>query len=258
MNTSSDAAEQVIRIYLEGAEVALKISGVAAKNVAAAIYAISQDKTKTKGKMRLTNMIKTGKELKIFSIEKQDLKTFAKEAKRYGVLYCVLMNKLNKNPDGMVDIMVRAEDASKINRIVERFGLNTLESAKAQKQIEEKIKQNSKSELDKDIKEKSPEDLLVEDLLSKPVQKEENEISPSISKTEENSPSENSLKSKDNSEGMVKNEEKPSVRKELKDIAQEQKEKETKESKSKEEKSKKHKGKHFKEPKIVKNKERSK
>ena len=37
-NHAGDAAEQVVRMSLEGAEVALKITGVAAKNLAAALY----------------------------------------------------------------------------------------------------------------------------------------------------------------------------------------------------------------------------
>ena len=44
MNNSGDAAEQVVRLSLEGAEVALKLSGSAAKNIAAAIYAVMKNR----------------------------------------------------------------------------------------------------------------------------------------------------------------------------------------------------------------------
>ena len=40
MNTSGDAAEQIVRLSLEGMEVALKLTGSAAKNIAAMIYAV--------------------------------------------------------------------------------------------------------------------------------------------------------------------------------------------------------------------------
>ena len=53
MNHAGDAAEQVVRMSLEGAEVALKITGVAAKNLAAALYTILKDQKKTKGKARI-------------------------------------------------------------------------------------------------------------------------------------------------------------------------------------------------------------
>lgn len=49
MYNSGDAAEQVVRMSLEGAEVALKITGAAAKNLAAALYTVLKDQKKTKG-----------------------------------------------------------------------------------------------------------------------------------------------------------------------------------------------------------------
>ena len=115
MNTSGDAAEQIVRMSLEGAEVALRLTGSAAKNVAAALYTILQnkDKSKIRGRQRLTAMLKSGKELKVFTVSEEHLKQFAQEAKRYGVVYCALRGK-DKSADGMVDVMVRAEDAAKI------------------------------------------------------------------------------------------------------------------------------------------------
>ena len=129
MYNSGDAAEQIVRISLEGTEVALKLTGSAAKNIAAMIYTVlkNRDKNKTKGRQRLTAMLKSGKELKVFTVSEEHLKQFAAEAKRYGVVYCALRGK-EKSADGMVDIMVRAEDASKINRIVERFKLAAVDT----------------------------------------------------------------------------------------------------------------------------------
>lgn len=118
---SSDSAEEIVKLSLEGMEVAFKIAGAGAKNIAVAMYTIMKDNQQTKGKTRLTNMLKMGKSLKIFTIKADDLRKFSQEAKKYGVLYCALANKKNSKIDGMVDIMVREEDASKINRIAERF-----------------------------------------------------------------------------------------------------------------------------------------
>ena len=90
MNNGGDAAEQVVRLSLEGFEVAARLSGSAAKNIALLLVSVLKQEQKTKGKARLTNMIKSGKELKVFSIPQKDLKKFTEQAKRYGVLYCVL------------------------------------------------------------------------------------------------------------------------------------------------------------------------
>lgn len=191
--SSSDAAEQIVKIYLEGIEVALKVSGIATKNVAAALYAIAQDKNKTRGKVRLTSMLKSGKDLKIFTIKEDEIKKFSEEAKRYGVLYCALVNKDNKSPDGLVDIMVRAEDAPKVNRIVDRFKLSTIDVSKIEKVA---LKNENKQNITDFVEEKSEEDLIVEDLLGKNEVKETTEETPSISNTVDDILSEPSSKSK--------------------------------------------------------------
>ena len=126
MNPGGDAAEQVVRLSLEGAEVAARISGNGAKNIALLLYAALKEEQKTRGRARLTNMLKTGKQLKVYTITNKDLPKFAQEAKRYGVLYCVLKDRGNKDPNAAVDVIARAEDASKVQRITERFRLATI------------------------------------------------------------------------------------------------------------------------------------
>lgn len=74
MSYSGDAAEQVVRMSLEGAEVAAKITGAGAKQVAILLDAILREQKKTKGKTRLTNMLRSGKELKVFAVKDTDLK----------------------------------------------------------------------------------------------------------------------------------------------------------------------------------------
>ena len=135
MNAGGDAAEQVVRFYLEGFEVMAKLSGKGAERVIALLLNVIKDHKQTKGKARLNTMLKSGKPLSIFTINRKDLKKFATKAKEYGVLYSALMNKLDKSPDGLVDIMVRAEDASKINRRVERFKLTISDDVKIETEV---------------------------------------------------------------------------------------------------------------------------
>ena len=169
MYNSGDAAEQVVRISLEGTEVALKLTGSAAKNIAAMLYAVwkNRDKNKTKGHQRLSAMLKSGKELKVFTVSEEHLKQFATEAKRYGVVYCALRGK-ERSADGMVDIMVRAEDASKINRIVERFKLATVDTVSIKRDIEQsKADKTAPSAPEQEKPDKAADDRLLDDLLQK-------------------------------------------------------------------------------------------
>ena len=266
---SSDSAEEVVRISLEGMEVALKIAGTGAKNMAVMIYTIMKDKQQTKGKTRLTNMLKTGKPLKIFTIRAEDLKKFSQEAKKYGVLYCALADKKNSKIDGMVDIMVREEDASKMNRIAERFNFRDVASIK--RELEQEMNKTNSQEVVEIAK--SEEEQFIDDIMPKPKEELQQEIpSNNTKETEEKSPLgiSSNIKSDDKMESS--DEEKKSVKKELKEIADELKVKEEKEkqqekqdipvgnaiTKDKEKEKKtpkkekeKYKGKHFKEPKHL-------
>lgn len=222
MNSSGDAAESVVRMSLQGMEVVARISGSGAKNIGAILYALMKDQQKVKGKTTLTNMLKSGKELKVFTVKIEDLKKFKEEAKRYGVLFCALTGKNYKLEDGMVDIMVRAEDASKINRIVDRFKLSTYDEATIRSEIQ---KTKDKTAKEKGVQEKTPEEKLADDILSKPIDKEENEVSnPQQANMVKKPPSEPTLNNKDKTDQGTKLE-KPSVREQIKEIRKQQEEK---------------------------------
>ncbi len=192
MNTGGEAAEQIVRMSLEGFEVAAKITGAGAKNIAILLYSILKEEKKTKGKARLTNMLRSGKELKVFTVKSGDLKKFTQEAKKYGVLYCVLADRGNKDPNAEVDVIARAEDASKISRIVERFSLASVDTAsivtEAEKSKGEKAKlksaktaeskEDGQPEPDIGVQDKAEKDRLMDTLMGKPIQKEENAQTP--------------------------------------------------------------------------------
>lgn len=187
MNNGGDAAEQVVRLSLEGFEVAARLSGSAAKNIALLLVSVLKQEQKTKGKARLTNMIKSGKELKVFSIPQKDLKKFTEQAKRYGVLYCVLRDKNTKGENAPVDIIARAEDASKIQRIVERFELGKVDKASIVSEAEKAIADREAVEKEKPTKSKS--EIIMEEAVRNPMQKEERaNANPSVAKTDKSPP----------------------------------------------------------------------
>ncbi len=221
---SSEAAESIVKMSLEGFEVAAKITGIGAEKIAVLLYTIAKDKQMTKGKTKLNNMLKSGSPLQIFSLKENELEKFHEESKKYGVLYSALIDKKHPDYDGMVDIMVRAEDAPKVNRIVDRFKLSTVDMASIKSEIEqEKIEEMIKDAKERGVEVKSDEEKLVDDIMSKPIKKEENEMpNPNLTTTEKSPLSETSSKNKKNS-GVATNQKKPSVREDLKKIKEEQK-----------------------------------
>ena len=124
---NGDAAEKIVKLSLEGFEVAARLTGKAAEEIAALLVSVLKQEKKTSGKTRLTSMVRSGKELKVFTVRNKDLPMFVRQARRYGVLYCVLRDRNQKGDDMMVDIIARSEDAPKITRIFEKFKLDRSE-----------------------------------------------------------------------------------------------------------------------------------
>lgn len=171
MDTSGEAAEQIIKYSMEGVEYTLRLAGGGTERLAAALLALSQSQQKTKGKTTLHALLKSGKELTVFTIPEKRLREFSQESKRYGVLYCVL-KETKKNPNALCDILVRAEDAAKINRIIERLELNRV--AEVQPDTTPEAAQESADPVAAEIAEAES---LMEQILSPPEQEKENPIS---------------------------------------------------------------------------------
>lgn len=230
---SSEAAEQIVKFSIEGIEMALRLSGTGLERIAVMLYTMSKDNKMTKGKTTLNKMLKSGSPLQIFSIKASELEKFGKEAKKYGILYTALIDKKAPDNDGIVDIMVRSEDAAKINRVVERFKLAQIDNVSIRSEIEkDKIEEMLKDAKDRGVP-IADEAKLANDILSKPIQKEENTNSnPEVAKTQ--SPlSEPVLENSKGKDGVVK-EKKPSVRKLLNKLKEEVKNRDSNEDKVKE------------------------
>ena len=129
MNLGSDPADQVVRYTLEGTEFALRISGTAAKNFAIFAAAVLRDQKKTRGKTNLTRLLREGKPLKFFSVSADRMREFAQEAKRHGLLFVPMRDR--NDPDH-IEIAIWADDAAKVERIIERMQLDVVETGEAE------------------------------------------------------------------------------------------------------------------------------
>lgn len=222
MNASGDAAEQIVRMTLQGVEVAGKMTMDGAERLVKLILASLKDTKRTKGRTSLNTMLKSNKPIKVFEIKDKDLKKFCQEAKKYGVMYHVLKDR-DKN-DGKCDIMVRAEDSAKVNRIFQRFNLGANNKATVRASLE-KSKGDIKQSPEKQKPGKSAEDKFIDELFAKPQQTEKSYTeNPSMAKMEKSRPSEPSYEvselrhhTRDNKSAR------PSVRAELNRIKEERK-----------------------------------
>ena len=215
---------------LEGTEVAVKLAGRGAKEIALMLYAVLKDQKRTSGKMRLTNMLRSGKELKVFAVQDKELARFCKEAKKYGVLYCVLKDR--DATDGVTDVMVRSEDSSKVNRIFDRFDLTTVDMASVRSEIERSKSQRvtaseDKEEPERSTRRRSKEDVFLDALMANPSREETQTANPTVEREIKSSQFGNSSKGSGTettsplrcqSQSGEEPEKRHSVRQELKEI----------------------------------------
>lgn len=236
MNAGGDTADQMVRMTLQGIEVAgniaLRAGGMATRSLAATLYAILTDKKKVRGKTRLNAMLRSGKELKVFAIRHQDLEVFCKEAKHYGVLYSILKEK--NNTDGICDIMVRAEDAAKISRIVDKYELATINTKAMRESIlAERNKSTDTRESQGKVLTEEEHDELVERLMRSTVDPQSTDAHPLQARAEKTSDNqfEHNLKKVSVAENSQTTSKRPSVRQELNEIKAKQKGSKSKDSK---------------------------
>lgn len=205
MSVSSDSAEMVVRFAFEGAEVALKLAGAGAKELALMLAsALKEHKSqKSAGKEKLKKMLKDERDLKVFSLPRRDLKAFVNGARKYGVLYSAIRDRAA--PDGMMDIIVKSSDADRLKRVIERYNLASVEKASVH---------SEEVELSKEEK-------LINDALKEPEVKDQN---PTTARKEPGLPSEPCLKDTQsaNTQSLESKDGKPSVRAKLEKFKNEQ------------------------------------
>ena len=103
------------------------------KNSLALAFAYAKENPKVRGKTSLDRLLRENKELKVIPIKTEDVSQFKEYARQYGVLFAVIKDKSAQGEK--VDIMFKAEDVSKLNRIYEQMGYNI---PKAQGQTDRK------------------------------------------------------------------------------------------------------------------------
>ena len=230
MNYGGDAADQIVRYSMEGMEHTLRISGSIAKNLAVFIVAVLKDQKKTYGKTQMVRMIKERRPTKFFTVPDDRIKA-------RGLLYVVIKDK--KKPINN-EIMVFAEDAAKMNRVLDRMDIDYVkaESGKVEFDTSDPKKEETKGmELERTTKEGQEKKVQT---VSMPEGTIEFEIDESDQKfdfgdlffeegnftqgKEEKLPSGTSSPSRDFSSGQKNREHgaKPSVRAEIKEIKKEQ------------------------------------
>ncbi len=180
-------------------------------------------------------MLRSGKELKVFTVKKRRLKEVHAGSEEIRRTLLRFSGQGNKDPNAEVDVIARAEDASKISRIVERFNLASVDTAsivteaenrKMQRPQEKKMQGKGRSARARHRRAGKGGERQAHGRFDG--QAEKKPPNPSLAKTEKSPLSEPTLKQQRKSaEGATMTKaEKPSVREELRKIKESRKEQE--------------------------------
>lgn len=137
MSQGSDAAEQMVKETMIISETAAKLAGLGAKNLAVLLTLYLREEHPLKGETNLKKLLKEGKEIRVFCLDKDNLAEFKKHAKDYGIVYSALKQK---NDDSrIVDVLVKAEDTPRVNRILEKMKYPLPSEEKADEQAKKSV-----------------------------------------------------------------------------------------------------------------------
>lgn len=130
----ANEAEVVTRVILNGTAYLVSVAGKSALSVlgflataagTGIVNGVRQKMSaeKTAGQAKLASLLKSGKELKLFTFKENQIEEFKAEAKRYGIVYSMVKRSDRDKAEGVYDVLCKAEDAVRLQRILERMGV---------------------------------------------------------------------------------------------------------------------------------------
>lgn len=110
-----EAADQMVRMMLSGGEVAVRLTGSAAKNLLAISLALAKSHKKVSGRMRMGKMLQQTRDLRTFPMTQEEYRAFKKGAQEKKLLYAAI--KDTRSPNGMVDVVMPPSEVERANLV---------------------------------------------------------------------------------------------------------------------------------------------
>lgn len=117
--SSGDAADEVVRMALSGAEMTLRLTASAMKNLLVLSVALTKNHKKLCGRTRMKKMLQETRDIRVFPMSRAQFRQFEKQAKKFGLLYASIQDK---GPDGkFVDLVLPATELGRANTVFEKI-----------------------------------------------------------------------------------------------------------------------------------------
>ena len=119
MNPGGEAADTLVKMYLNGAETLIRLSGSFLKNLLALTMALAKDHKKVSGKINLAKMLRETRDLRTFTMTPAQYKAFKRLAKKQGILFAAVTDRDDKGK--LVDVILPATELDRANLLFERI-----------------------------------------------------------------------------------------------------------------------------------------
>lgn len=132
MAVEAQSTQEFIQLMYKGGSMMFHVSkgtGKAGIKTAAYIQARlkAASENKVSGELDLPKLNKDGQPITCYNIRYSDFEKVIKKAKEFGLLYSVVYDKKDKNPNKEVLMFIRLADAVKLERILESLNIATVE-----------------------------------------------------------------------------------------------------------------------------------
>ncbi|MDO4566097.1 MAG: DUF3801 domain-containing protein [Oscillospiraceae bacterium] len=113
-----DAADKVMRLALDGGEMAVRLGGSALKNGLALLLACLKNHKKVYGKINMPRMFRETRDLRVFKLTREQFRAFKKECRKYAVLYSAVWDR---KKEGLVSLVIPVTEVERANMAFEKI-----------------------------------------------------------------------------------------------------------------------------------------
>lgn len=118
---SGEAADQMVRMMLSGAEVTVRLGGSVMKNLLALTLALAKQNKAVSGRVNLGKMLRETRDLRQFPMTPEQYAQFHRLAKKQKILYSAIHDK--DGPGKRIDVILPVTELERANLLFPKIGL---------------------------------------------------------------------------------------------------------------------------------------
>lgn len=114
-----EAADQLVRMMLNGSEVAIRLSGSAVKNMLALTLALAKQNKRLSGKVNMARMLRETRDLRLFPMTPEQYREFRKHARKQKILFSAISDRDGSGK--LLDVVMPVTEVERANLIFDRI-----------------------------------------------------------------------------------------------------------------------------------------